>query len=350
LLALTGAVFVSGQTQQFCRTALASDPNPLPNTATITCELDGWDNGLPAPASASHEVDLYTVGAILSKDCAPDTTVTVPDPISWEICVENTGTLDISCDVSDPTAGISATVVVAAGATDCSLTATRPTTSADVPTVTNTATAVCTAVGWDNAVPTEPATDTCTVDEPRNEICRTPGFWGTHAGVEKAGRSTNLTQEVIDYAGGSLGEICGVVIDNTSVHDYDSPAIPAGDGNGSATEGICVPPKGYQPRQLMRQLIAASLNCVVSGSTPDCMGISIYQDFTDASADCANGEVGDWIDIIDAFNNGYDSDCHERNLTESPVFENATYKVPGPAGSSNACKAATQNEFFLVNP
>jgi hypothetical protein len=298
-------------------------------------------------------VDVYTVGAILTKDCAPDTEITVPDPISWEICVENTGTLGIDCTVNDATAGITdALVTVAPGATDCSLTASRATTSADVPMVTNTATAVCTATGWDNAVPTDPATDTCTVREPQDAICRTPGFWGTHAGTEKEGRSTNLTQAVIDYAGGSLGTICGVEITDTSVKDYAGPGSYPGDGDNSAVEGICVPPKGYQPRQLMRQLIAASLNCVVSGGGTDCTGIGIGDDWKAASADCAAGEVGDWIGIIDDFNNGVGAyeGCHDRNLTESDVFDDVPYKVPGPAGSSNACKAATQNGFYLVNP
>ncbi len=131
-----------------------------------------------------------------------------------------------------------------------------------------------------------------------DELCRTPGFWKTHAGVEKAGRSTNLTQEVIDYNGGTLGTICGVEITNTSVNDYDGAGSYPGNGDGSAVEGMCVHPKQKIVRQLQRQLIAASLNCVMSGGTADCTGISIYDDLNDANAACtANArkpELLDW--------------------------------------------------------
>jgi hypothetical protein len=254
--------------------------------------------------------------------------------------------------INDPRAGLTDfPLSVAVGASESVTPIPSDTVEADDrPAILNTATANCTVPGYDNVIGPLEDSDECEVPPDVDEICRTPGFWGTHAGTEKEGRSTNLTQEVIDYAGGSLGVICGVEITNTSVADYTDPAVPAGDGNGSATEGICVPPKGYQPRQLMRQLIAAALNCVVSGGGTDCTGISIYDDFTAANAACAAGEVGDWIDIIDDFNNGIGTGCHDRNLTESDVFDDVPYKVPGPAGSSNACKAATQNGFFLVNP
>ena len=144
---------------------------------------------------------------------------------------------------------------------------------------------------------------------------------------------------MINYNGGSLGIICGREITNTLIEDY-----------GSAVEGICVHPKTEIVRQLARQLIAASLNCVMSGGGADCTGISIYDDFTDANAACAAnaGDLSSWIGIIDDFNNGVGSDCHERNLTESDVFDDVDYKVPGPAGSSRACNTAVSNEFYLV--
>ena len=61
----------------------------------------------------------------------------------------------------------------------------------------------------------------------------------------------------------------------------------------------------------MRQLTAAALNCVMSGGGADCTGISaVYQDFTDANAAClANvGNLSEWIDKIDDFNNGLTTD------------------------------------------
>ena len=50
---------------------------------------------------------------------------------------------------------------------------------------------------------------------PGDEICRTPGFWGTHGGTEKSSSRTSPSA-VLDTFGGTL-EVCGVTIDNTDV-------------------------------------------------------------------------------------------------------------------------------------
>jgi len=201
----------------------------------------------------------------------------------------------------------------------------------------------------DNVFDLPPATDTCEVNQDVNELCRTPGFWKTHGGEEKAGRSTNLVRKVMDANGGNLGTICGDFIDNTSVNGYeDSPAIESGNGDGSALEGMCVHPKQESVRQLQRQLIAAALNCVVSGGSADCTSVSIGPEWKAANDVCTNG--GDYsyhIGIIDDFNNGEGGVCDD-NIKLSPVFEDVDYKVPGPAGSSNGCSAATSNDFYLV--
>ena len=337
LLDLSAVEFVSGQTQQFCRTIETGDPNPLVNEVTITCLVDGFDN---APSDKdTHEVDLFEVGAVLSKTCVsdpPDTTIMVPDPIAWEICVENTGDKAIDCTINDPIAGITnAMVSVAPAATDCSTTNSRPTTSADIGTVTNTATAVCEVPGYDNEVPTEPAIGTCVVDEVGDEFCRTPGFWGTHAGIEKS-RANNLTQAVIDAAVDGELSICGQTIDNTNVGNMMS-----------AVEAMCVHPKGEQQRQLARQLTAAALNCVVFGAGADCAGSSIATEFAEANAACAaNAEdLSQYIETIDAFNNS--EDCHEAPFADYEVFDQFD-KVPGPAGSPRACSAAVKNDTYVV--
>ena len=89
------------------------------------------------------------------------------------------------------------------------------------------------------------------------EICRTPGFWGTHGGIEKS-RSVNITEAVLDSFGGTL-EICGTIINNTTLGSQNS-----------ALEAICVSPKGDSRLQLARQLTAAALNCGITnaGGTP----------------------------------------------------------------------------------
>ncbi|MHC4688003.1 MAG: hypothetical protein ACYTEW_27455, partial [Planctomycetota bacterium] len=164
------------------------------------------------------------------------------------------------------------------------------------------------------------------------EICRTPGFWGTHAcrqliedgqivaefcDYEKDNPKNpahNLTQAVIDAASGCL-EVCGEVITNTAMFSADSAleAICSTGSNGMVNAAL-----GYNVNQLSRQLTAAALNCVISGDTSGtCAGISIQPIFTECNNLCesffvngnnanANGlSVSECIiDRIDCFNNG----------------------------------------------
>jgi len=95
-------------------------------------------------------------------------------------------------------------------------------------------------------------------------VCRGAGFWGTHAGTEKAG-STNITQAVITEEGGSL-LVCGQTINTTVVPD-----------NNSAVEALCVSPQGSSRLQLARQLTAAALNCTMTNCDPAC-GVAFYGD------------------------------------------------------------------------
>ena len=101
----------------------------------------------------------------------------------------------------------------------------------------------------------------------------------------------------------------------------------------------------------MRQLIAASLNCVVSGGSADCTGVSIGDDWKAANAACIdpNGDYSYWEGKIDDFNNSRAPYTCTDNIQDSFLFKDWTGpKVPGPAGSSNACSEATGNDFYLV--
>jgi hypothetical protein len=134
------------------------------------------------------------------------------------------------------------------------------------------------------------------------EICRTPGFWGTHADEDPDKQcSQNITQAVIDAAG-SL-RVCGETISTTNVDDA-----------ASAIEAICVKVRGDSRRQLARQLTAAALNCVVTGVAANdrpqrrLLGASIAGSSRTATTDRAwpvgHRSVGDCIAAIDCFNNG----------------------------------------------
>jgi hypothetical protein len=320
--------FEEGVDRDFPYTVTEGDPDPLDNVATITCDVAGFDN--QASDEDDHSTDLIDPSMELSKECSPDP-VLAGEVIEWAITVENTGDADLDCVINDPTAGLNDELVsVAAGGSE-TVTASRIVEEDDFPVLSNTATASCQVDGFDNVLDAE-ATADCEVIV-NEEICRTPGFWGSHAGTEHP-RSTNLTQLVIDAAGGSL-DICGQTITNTDVGNMMS-----------ALEAMCVKVQGVQRRQLARQLTAAALNCVISGGGADCSDTSVEALFAEANAACAanSGNLSQYIDGIDAFNNG--EECHDRDLSESDVFDGVS-PLPGPAGSSRACNAAAKNNVFI---
>ena len=205
-------------------------------------------------------------------------------------------------------------------------------------------------------------------------ICRTPGFWGTHAGTEKTG-STNITQAVITAGGGSLS-ICGEKISNTALNDDDS-----------AVEAICTPMKDGSQLQLARQLTAAALNCIVSNGIADCSATPLYSAiFSSCNAACAASgsstqTLTDCIGALDCLNNGgtrlgngtcqtgicgdgvtacaanadcldgslcggLPNNCHDRLLINRGLGFN--FEPPGSAGSSNECNDANKTACKVV--
>ncbi len=210
-------------------------------------------------------------------------------------------------------------------------------------------------------------------------ICRTPGFWGTHAGEEWRGRrqGRNITQEVIDAVG--FLSVCGEMIDATSVGEGDS-----------AIEAICVSPAGNKRLQLARHLTAAALNCAMSNGDPSCGGLEIGAAFSTCDMACAANDTsafGDCNDEIDCFNNGgvllasgmcqigtcggdgltpcEDDDSCEGfgeenarciptpgNCHDQPLVSDALgldFDPPGPAGSSKACNSANRNQCTIFD-
>ncbi len=246
-------------------------------------------------------------------------------------------------ETATPTATPTATETPTATPTETPTETPTPTATA-TPTVTSTVTPTLTPTATQTPTPTATATAGL-------ERCRTPGFWGTH-GCPCSGTSNgapaphqfcekdgalNYTQTVINAAGGCL-EICGERISNTCVDSADS-----------AVEAMCVEVAGVSARQLARQLMAAALNCVVSGGGATCSGISIESIFNDCQLVCeSNGtqgtrSIGACIDAIDAFNNGLVTDCHEQSLCNPEVAgleDICNDRPPNPAGSADACNAA----------
>jgi len=223
------------------------------------------------------------------------------------------------------------------------------------------------------------------------QVCRTPGFWGTHAGTEKRSpKVKNITLAVIDAADGFLGNggelnICGERIVNTNVHDA-----------ASALEAICVPVQGDQRLQLARQLTAASLNCIVSGALADCSLPSagnfgpVFAACNTACSDSTGAYYGGCIDALACLNQGGNLDiitgfcqtgtcsdapsqacndgdlsrcanpntaicqplvgtCHDQKLCLQGV-PGVCFDETGPAGSAQTCNDANNNKCTIVGP
>lgn len=166
----------------------------------------------------------------------------------------------------------------------------------------------------------------CEIPPEVDFICRTPGFWGTHSDDAKR-RSQNITQAVIDAAGGTLGFICGTEVNTTGA---GSPS--------SATEAMCVRIQGDQRRQVARQMTAAALNCTISGLGPDCddggdLAI-MFQMCNEACALGTNTIIGECIEFFDDLNNGVlegFEDCDRPLVNETLELD---FDPPGPAGAS----------------
>jgi hypothetical protein len=210
----------------------------------------------------------------------------------------------------------------------------------------------CTTAGCEAGVCVQTHISNC-----QQEVCRTPGFWGTHADQDATKHcSQDITAAVIEAAGGHL-TICGHTIDNTNV------------GNAmSAIEALCVQVRGTQTLQLIRQLTAASLNCVVSGDPADCTGSSIASLFTDCNT-CSpsSNTIGGCIAALDCFNNGGtfsngtctpggDTNCHNQplpldtlDLPNNSVGAGSCFGQQGAAGSSDECSAATGSSCTVLS-
>jgi hypothetical protein len=305
--------------------------------------------------------------------------------VATTVCPDNLHCSDVTCnETTDQCDTTSVATTVCPDNLHCSDVTCNETT--DQCDTTDTSTTVCPDT---RCTVCDEGTDECVPNnECDEEICRTPGYWGTHAGTEKGAR--NITKTVIDECGGCL-EVCGDVITNTNLKDADS-----------SVEAMCVSVDGSQRLQLVRQLTAAALNCCISGSDATCDGISVNEIYDACNTVCAasggvevevDGHIVNCISAIDCFNNGgrfnnetgacqygtcsisdaacgvgYDAcptgetceplpgNCHDREFGICPNGDLCDFETPcadgakcsSPAGSSKKCNDATNNSCKVV--
>jgi hypothetical protein len=195
------------------------------------------------------------------------------------------------------------------------------------------------------------AAEDCTV-----EICRSAGFWGNFEcpGGQltcNSGKSKNITQALINYAGGCI-KVCGEIIRTTRLDDADS-----------AAEAMCVSPQSNPRLQLVRQLTATALNCIMSSGHADCTGVSTEGVFQTCDQSCASGDASSFAlctAALDCLNNGgmFDvrkgscrvrpGNCHERPLTNTKLGLN--FEPTGSSGGNAQCSSAAANPCTVVPP
>jgi hypothetical protein len=366
----------------------------LPDTTAIIVFLvdDGASAfGLTADGFAVTGTCSETeVPCVINLDCPVAETCTTG--LAARDVANTTGDVDNSQFRPTPTNTPSNTPTTTATAT---FTATATNTATATATATNTATATATATN--TATPTNtvtvtattvPATATASVTATftatntgtptrtvtpsatpsatvaAGGICRTKGFWGTHtcpqspsgADLCEKNRGQNITQEVIDAAGGSIA-VCGRQITDTHL-----------DHLHSAAEALCIRVEGSPILQLASQLTAAALNCVISGQPSTCAGSPIAEQFSACNTACAAGKTKALVDgvkincitAIDCANNGNtfnaltgacqeggEGNCHDQPLCSE--VSGLCFEPPGPAGGAKLCHAARMNDCTIFS-
>jgi hypothetical protein len=138
-------VFTAGVTRNFLYTVQVGDPDPLLNTATITCDVVGFDNVVEN--SDGHSVDLITPSIDVTK--TGPATAKVGDEITYTIGFTDTSvghTLGV-CSGNDPLLGGDLGVFTAGVPRNFLYTVQV----GDPDPLLNTATITCDVEGFDNA-------------------------------------------------------------------------------------------------------------------------------------------------------------------------------------------------------
>ena len=116
----------------------------------------------------------------------------------------------------------------------------------------------------------------------QDEVCRTPGFWGTHP---------DDTYYVLNHPNVGAIDVCGETVTALESH--------------CVAEGICV--NGNDKRdKLARDLLSMALNCEVGGFS-GCDGSSVEALFDSCNLTCVDGDRKALIECsqeVDCYNNG----------------------------------------------
>jgi hypothetical protein len=183
--------------------------------------------------------------------------------------------------------------------------------------------------------------------------------------------SQDVTGAVVSLGGGALF-VCGECLVNAGDGISTLPPYDA----ASVEEALCTRIVAGQDldRQLAREITAASLNCIISGFGPHCVGSSIEDLFEDCNASCdknpataATRTTARCIKEFNCFNTGYETDaagrcvgtthCATRVFPLDVIFPTGTLctvnqgqRKLGPPGSDDECSMANNTTCSIVPP
>lgn len=148
----TGVNLVSGGEYVInaSRTVVEGDPDPLVNTATVTCSPVGFPNELTD--SDSHSTNLFQPSVNLVK--TGDELSKATDDVTYTITLNNTSSVDspdLECTITDAMLGINENVTVASGANHV-INEVYTVLVGDPDPLLNTASASCSPIGFPNVL------------------------------------------------------------------------------------------------------------------------------------------------------------------------------------------------------
>lgn len=185
------------------RTVQSGDPDPLINTASVTCTVDGFGN-VVGPVSDSHSTELFQPSVVVTKD--GPASAEVGETITYNFTVNNTGSSDgpdlVLDSVTDTVLGDLTAAATAAGCgtlasgASCNFTVDYTVGVDDPNPLVNVITVHYHPEGFPNDISDEDD-HVLEIIQRGNEGC-TPGYWKNHLDAwAPAGYSPDQTVESV---------------------------------------------------------------------------------------------------------------------------------------------------------
>jgi uncharacterized repeat protein (TIGR01451 family) len=329
------------------RVVQAGDSDPLVNTASASCSVDGFSNVLNA--SASHSVNLFQPSVKVVK--SGDTLSKVGDPVDYTITVTNTSSSDspnlengsivddVLGDLLDPanpyvTSSTCAAVLPTGGS--CVIHATRIVQAGDPDPLVNTVTVHYNPVGFPNDIH---ASDSHSVN-----------LFQPSVKIDKSGDTLSKVGDSVDYT---------ITVDNTSSSDSPNLTCTVSDPLLGLSKNISLAPGGSDVTNASRVVQAGDPDPLVNTAAVDCtvdgFGNKLHAEAThsvnlfqpsisvEKMANTPISKVGD--DVVYTIKVCNTSSSDSPNLVKDSVSDSLISGVDAAFGASLAPGACESHDF-----